>query len=85
MELFIQQIANGLMMGSIYVLMALGLVLALNVLRVVNLAHGEAIMLGGFITFYLAGIYHLNFSEKRFSLSQARGLGSGWRRRYRRR
>jgi len=48
------------MMGSIYVLMAVGVVISLNVLRVVNLAHGQAVMLGGFITFYLAGVLRLN-------------------------
>lgn len=60
MELLVQQLANGVMTGAIYVLMAIGLVISLNVLRVVNLAHGQAVMLGGFFTFFLAGVYGLN-------------------------
>jgi branched-chain amino acid transport system permease protein len=60
MELLVQQLANGIMTGSIYVLMAIGIVISLNVLRVVNLAHGQAIMLGSFFTFYLTGVYGLN-------------------------
>lgn len=49
MELLVQQLANGIMTGAIYVLMAIGIVISLNVLRVVNLAHGQAIMLGSFL------------------------------------
>jgi len=60
MELLVQQLANGIMTGAIYVLMAIGIVISLNVLRVVNLAHGQAIMLGGFFTFFLAGVYRIN-------------------------
>jgi branched-chain amino acid transport system permease protein len=60
MELFVQQLANGIMSGAIYVLMAIGIVISLNVLRVVNLAHGQAIMIGGFLTYFLTGVYGLN-------------------------
>lgn len=48
------------MNGAIYVLMAIGIVISLNVLRVVNLAQGQAIMLGGFLTYFLNGVYGLN-------------------------
>jgi branched-chain amino acid transport system permease protein len=46
MELFLQQIANGLVIGSTYAVVALGFALAFTVLRVVNFAHPDVFMLG---------------------------------------
>lgn len=45
-----QQIANGLVLGSIYVLCALGFTLLFGVARVINFAYGELLMLGAFST-----------------------------------
>jgi len=47
-------ILNGLLMGGIYALMALGLVLIYGVMRMINLALGPLIVLAGFITFSLS-------------------------------
>ena len=44
-----QQVVNGLALGSMYALVALGYTLILGVLRLLNLAHGEIFMLGGFV------------------------------------
>jgi branched-chain amino acid transport system permease protein len=44
-----QQLVNGLALGSMYALVALGYTLILGVLRLLNLAHGEIFMLGGFV------------------------------------
>lgn len=44
-----QQVVNGLALGSMYALVALGYTLVLGVLRLLNLAHGEIFMLGGFV------------------------------------
>jgi branched-chain amino acid transport system permease protein len=44
-----QQIVNGLALGSMYALVAIGYTLILGVLRLLNLAHGEIFMLGGFV------------------------------------
>jgi branched-chain amino acid transport system permease protein len=46
-----QQIANGLVLGSIYVLSALGFTLIFGAARVVNFAYGELLMIGAFLTF----------------------------------
>ena len=48
MELFLQQIANGLVIGSTYAVVALGFALAFTVLRVINFAHPDIFMVGRF-------------------------------------
>lgn len=47
----IGQIFNGLSVGSIYVLAALGLALSFGLMRVINMAHGEIVMLGGYVAY----------------------------------
>ena len=61
MEFFIQQLANGLMMGSIYVLIALGLVLILSMMDLVNFSHGQLVMVGAYIILLLMNLYGINF------------------------
>lgn len=51
---FIQQTLNGLVMGSSYVLTALGLTLIFGMLDMMNFAHGELLMVGAFIAVALA-------------------------------
>lgn len=60
MELFSQQLVNGLSLGSSYALIALGLTLVFGVLLIPNFAHGELFMLGAFVT-YAGTAIGLNF------------------------
>lgn len=53
MTLFIQQLINGLALGGIYCLAAVGLTLVFGVLGFPNLAHGALFMLGGYFTYSL--------------------------------
>lgn len=53
MTLFIQQLINGLALGGIYCLAAVGLTLVFGVLGFPNLAHGAIFMLGGYFTYSL--------------------------------
>ncbi|MBK8904320.1 MAG: branched-chain amino acid ABC transporter permease [Anaerolineaceae bacterium] len=53
MDIVIQTAVSGILVGAIYGLAALGLSLAFGVLKVLNVAHGELIMLGGYSGFYL--------------------------------
>lgn len=53
MTLFLQLVANGLVVGGLLGLVALGLALIFGVMRVVNFAHGEFITLGAFATYLL--------------------------------
>jgi branched-chain amino acid transport system permease protein len=46
METFIQQIVNGLVLGSMYALIALGYTMVYGVLNLINFAHGEVLMIG---------------------------------------
>jgi branched-chain amino acid transport system permease protein len=48
MDLFLQQLANGLIIGSTYAVVALGFALAFSVLRVIHFAHPEVFMIGMF-------------------------------------
>ena len=52
-QLFGQVLVNGVLLGGLYGLMALGMGLVWGVLRIVNLAHGAIIMLGGYTVYYL--------------------------------
>lgn len=46
MELFIQQLLNGLLSGSLYALIALGYTMVYGILRIINFAHGDVLMVG---------------------------------------
>ncbi len=54
MSEFIQQLINGLSLGSIYALIALGYTMVYGILKFINFAHGEVFMLGAFFGYYLA-------------------------------
>ncbi|MGH8354435.1 MAG: branched-chain amino acid ABC transporter permease [Pseudomonas sp.] len=49
MDLFIQQIINGLVLGSIYALIALGYTMVYGILRIINFAHGDVLMIGALV------------------------------------
>lgn len=49
----VQILLNGILLGGLYGLMALGMALVWGVLNIVNLAHGALIMLGGYVVYYL--------------------------------
>ena len=59
MDLFLQYLANGIVVGSSYVLVAVGLTLIFGILGIVNFAHGEFYMLGGFAGIGLATVLGL--------------------------
>ncbi|HET8728591.1 MAG TPA: branched-chain amino acid ABC transporter permease [Alphaproteobacteria bacterium] len=61
MDLFLQFLANGLVIGSFYALSALGLTLIFGLMRVVNFAHGEFYMLGGVMGWFATSRLGLDF------------------------
>jgi branched-chain amino acid transport system permease protein len=61
MEIFVQQLFNGLTIGSVYALVALGLTLVYGILRIPNFAHGALYMMGGYITFTMMTKFGLEY------------------------
>ena len=54
MSTFLQQLINGISLGAIYSLIALGYTMVYGVLKLINFAHGDVYMVGAFMGFYLA-------------------------------
>ncbi len=61
MDLFFQQLLNGLTIGGVYSLVALGLTLVYGILHVPNFAHGALYMAGAFVAFYFMESLGLNY------------------------
>ncbi|BAY39157.1 branched-chain amino acid ABC transporter permease protein [Nostoc sp. NIES-2111] len=55
MELFLQQLLNGLSIGSVYAIFALGYTLVYSILGIINLAHGAIFTVGAYFTYALMG------------------------------
>lgn len=58
---FLQTLINGIQIGFLYVLMALGLTLIFGIMHVINFTHGQIYMLGGFFLWWLFEIHHVNY------------------------
>ncbi|RKD30097.1 branched-chain amino acid ABC transporter permease [Thermohalobacter berrensis] len=52
MSNFLQQLANGISLGSLYALLAIGYTMVYGILRLINFAHGDIFMVGTYIAFY---------------------------------
>ncbi len=61
MSQFIDQIVNSLNVGSIYALIALGYTMVYGIVKLINFAHGEILMLGAFVGFFMATIFNMSF------------------------
>jgi len=57
MELVLQQIFNGLSVSSILLLIALGLAITFGLMKVINMAHGELIMIGAYTAYVVQGLF----------------------------
>jgi branched-chain amino acid transport system permease protein len=53
-SVFVQQLVNGLSLGSIYALIALGYTMVYGVLKLINFAHSDVFMVGAFVGLYVA-------------------------------
>lgn len=61
MEVLVQQLFNGLTIGSIYSLVALGLTLVYGILHIPNFAHGALYMMGGYITYTMMSVAGVHY------------------------
>jgi branched-chain amino acid transport system permease protein len=60
MEIVFQTIANGILVGALYGLVALGLGLLMGVMKFLNIAHGTFIILGGYVSFWLFNLWGID-------------------------
>lgn len=56
MDIFLQQIINGLVLGSMYALVALGYTMVYGIIGLINFAHGEVLMVGALVSWTVIGI-----------------------------
>ena len=55
MDIFLQQLINGLVLGSVYALVALGYTMVYGILELINFAHGEITMMGAMVSLAVTG------------------------------
>ena len=60
MEIFLQLLANGVLLGGVFALISIGLTLIFGIVRVVNFAHGELLMVGLYASWLLSAQFGLN-------------------------
>ncbi|MDF2930374.1 MAG: livH 5 [Anaerospora sp.] len=72
--MFLQQVVNGLTLGSTYAVIALGYTLIFGVLNIVNMAHGEIFMIGAFVGLMLVTKFNVSIFV---ALAGAMAVGAG--------
>jgi branched-chain amino acid transport system permease protein len=60
-SLFLQQLVNGITLGGVYALIAVGYTMVYGVIQLINFAHGEIYMLGGFLAYTLVAVLGIPF------------------------
>lgn len=58
-QMFLQQLINGVSLGSLYGLVAIGYTMVYGILRLINFAHGDVLMVGCYFAFYAILIFSL--------------------------
>jgi branched-chain amino acid transport system permease protein len=61
MDIFVQQIINGLVLGSIYAIIALGYTMVYGILGIINFAHGDVLMIGAMVALSSINVLHNHF------------------------
>src|SRR3954463_6181020 len=51
MDIFLQQVINGVTLGSVYAIVALGYTMVYGIIQLINFAHGEVVMIGAMVAF----------------------------------
>ena len=61
MEYFLQQLINGLTLGSIYGLIAIGYTMVYGIIGMINFAHGDIFTVGAFMALIVYPYHHVSF------------------------
>src|ERR1700752_4486701 len=56
-----QMLVNGVVLAVNYALIALGITLIFSIMNILNFAHGQMFMIGGFVVYYLYGLFRINY------------------------
>lgn len=56
-QTFLQQFVNALSLGSLYALIAIGYTMVYGILRLINFAHGDIFMMGGYLAFFAVSVF----------------------------
>ena len=60
MVIFLTRLINGISLGSVYAIIALGYTMVYGIAKMLNFAHGDIIMVGAYVCFFAISSYHLN-------------------------
>jgi len=60
MNVFFQALISGILIGGVYALIGIGLTIIFGVMRVINFAHGDLLMLGMYLTYFLFTLLHID-------------------------
>ncbi|MDA8422325.1 MAG: branched-chain amino acid ABC transporter permease [Nitrospiraceae bacterium] len=60
MIVFFQSLISGILIGGVYALIGIGLTIIFGVMRVINFAHGDILMIGMYMTYFLFTVFHID-------------------------
>jgi branched-chain amino acid transport system permease protein len=60
MDIFLQQLINGVTLGSVYAIVALGYTMVYGIIQLINFAHGEVVMIGAMVAFTVINVLAAN-------------------------